>query len=130
MMNSTDETFGVEVFSLVQIGSTILKDESTENNVNYVTNICECRVFLIYGFQTQGNDMTRGGNKHSSGRPLGNAAAGGENQFPNRDCQQGVLLRETVPCDAMTSGFVSDLFTVRPDDKGQTMLVICLQFTL
>ena len=56
--------------------------------------------------------------------------AGGENQFPNRVCQRGCLLRETVPCDAMTSGFVSDLFTVRLDDKGQTMLVIYLQFTL
>ena len=53
-----------------------------------------------------------------------------ENQFPNRDCQRGALLCETVPCDAVTSGFVSDLFTVRLDDKGQTMLVICLQFTL
>ena len=54
----------------------------------------------------------------------------GENQFPNRDCLQGALLRETVLCDAMTSGFVSDLFTVRLDNKGQIMLVICLQFTL
>ena len=53
-----------------------------------------------------------------------------ENKFPNRVCQQGALLCETVPCDAMTSGFVSDFFTVRLDDKGQTMLVICLQFTL
>ena len=53
-----------------------------------------------------------------------------DNQFPNRDCQQGALLRETVLCNAMTSGFVSDLFTVRLDDKGQTMLVISLQFTL
>ena len=42
----------------------------------------------------------------------------------------GALLCETVSCDAVTSGFVSDLFTVRLDDKGQTMLVICLQFTL
>ena len=48
-----------------------------------------------------------------------------ENQFPNRDCQQGALLCETVLYNAMTSGFVSDLFTVRLDDKGQTMLVIC-----
>ena len=56
--------------------------------------------------------------------------AGGENQFPNRDCQRGALLCETVPCDAVTSGFVSELFTVRLDDKGQTMLVICLQLTL
>ena len=32
--------------------------------------------------------------------------------------------------DAVTSGFVSDLFTVDLDDKGQTILVICLQFTL
>ena len=53
-----------------------------------------------------------------------------ENLFPNRDCQRGALLCETVPCDAVTSGFVSDLFTVRLDDKGQTMLVICLQFNL
>ncbi len=37
---------------------------------------------------------------------------------------------ETVPCDAVTSGFVSDLFTVRVDDKGQTMLVIYVQFNL
>ena len=35
-----------------------------------------------------------------------------------------------VPCDAVTSGFVSDLFTVRLDDKCQTMLAICLQFAL
>ena len=50
----------------------------------------------------------------------------------NRDpvyCQRGALLCETVPCDAVTSGFVSDLFTVGLDDKGQTMLAICLQFT-
>ena len=53
-----------------------------------------------------------------------------ENQFPNRDCQRGAILCETVPCDAVTSGFVSHLFTVRLDDKGQTMLVIYLQFTL
>ena len=32
--------------------------------------------------------------------------------------------------DAVTSGFASDLFTVYLDDKGQTILVICLQFTL
>ena len=32
--------------------------------------------------------------------------------------------------DAVTSGFVSDLFTVYLDDKGQTILVICLHFTL
>ena len=31
--------------------------------------------------------------------------------------------------DAVTSGFDSDLLTVRLDDKGQTMLVISLQFT-
>ena len=42
----------------------------------------------------------------------------------------GALRCETVPCDSMTSGFVSDLFTVHLDDKGQPMLVICLQFTL
>ena len=53
-----------------------------------------------------------------------------ENQFPNRVCQRGALLCETVLCDVMTSGFVSDLFTVRLYDKGQIMLVICLQFTL
>ena len=53
-----------------------------------------------------------------------------ENQFPNRDCQRGALLCETVPCDAVASGFVSDLFTVRRDDKGQTMLVICLELSL
>ena len=47
--------------------------------------------------------------------------AGGENQFPNRDCQRGALLCETVPCDAATFGFVSDLFTVRLDDKGLTL---------
>ena len=64
------------------------------------------------------------------GGALGDGRAGGENQFPNRDCQRGALLCETVPCDAVTSGFVSDLFTVRLDDKYQTMLVICLQFTL
>ena len=40
------------------------------------------------------------------------------------------MMCDTVPCDALTSGFVSDLFTVHLDDKGQTMLVICLQFTL
>ena len=51
-------------------------------------------------------------------------------RLPSEFCQRGALLCETVPCDAMTSGFVSDLFTVRLDDKGQTMLVICLQFTL
>ena len=34
-----------------------------------------------------------------------------ENQFPNRDCQRGALRCEMVSCDAMTSGFVSDLFT-------------------
>ena len=55
---------------------------------------------------------------------------GRENQFPNRVCQREALLCETVPCDAMTSGFVSDLFTVRLDDTGQTMLVVYLQFTL
>ena len=67
--------------------------------------------------------------------PLALAAC--ENQFPNRDYKLGALLCETVPCDAVTSGFVSDLFTVRLDhningldDKGQTMLVIYLQFTL
>ena len=53
-----------------------------------------------------------------------------EHQFPYRVCQLGYLLCETVPCDSMTSGFVSDLFTVRLDDRGQTMLVICLQFTV
>ncbi len=37
--------------------------------------------------------------------------------------QRGALLCETVPCDAMTSGFVSDLFTVRLDDKGQLVTV-------
>ena len=56
--------------------------------------------------------------------------AASENQFPNRDSQRVALLSETVPCDAVTSGFVSDLFTVRIDEKGQTMLVICLQFPL
>ena len=35
----------------------------------------------------------------------------GENQFPNRDCQRGALRCEMVSCDAVTSGFVSDLFT-------------------
>ena len=55
---------------------------------------------------------------------------GRENQFPNRYCQRGALRCETVPRSAVTSGFVSDLFTVHLDDKGQTMLVICLQFTL
>ena len=55
---------------------------------------------------------------------------GRENQFPNRVCQRGALLCKTVPCDAMTSAFVSELFTVRLDDKGQTMLVICIQLTL
>ena len=42
----------------------------------------------------------------------------------------GALRFETVPCDSMASGFVSDLFTVHLDDKGHPMLVICLQFTL
>ena len=37
--------------------------------------------------------------------------AGGENQFLNRDCQRGALWCETVPRDAMTSSFVSDLLT-------------------
>ena len=32
--------------------------------------------------------------------------------------------------DAVTSGFVSDLFTFYLDDKGQAILLIYLQFTL
>ena len=36
--------------------------------------------------------------------------AASENQFPNRDCQRGTLWCEMVYCDAMTSGFVGDLF--------------------
>ena len=34
-------------------------------------------------------------------------------------CQGRALLCEMVPCDAMTSGFVSDLFTIHFDEKGQ-----------
>ena len=34
-----------------------------------------------------------------------------ENQFPNRVCQRGALRCEMLSCDAMTFGFVSDLFT-------------------
>ena len=37
--------------------------------------------------------------------------AGRENQFPNRVCQWGALRGEMVSCDAVTSGFASDLFT-------------------
>ena len=47
--------------------------------------------------------------------------ADGENQFPNRDCQRGALRCEKVPRDAITSGFVSELFTVQFVEKGQTM---------
>ena len=41
----------------------------------------------------------------------GSIVPASENQFPNRDCQRGALRCETVPRDAVTSGFVSDLFT-------------------
>ena len=36
---------------------------------------------------------------------------GDENVFPNRVCQRGALRCEMISCDAMISGFVSDLFT-------------------
>ena len=54
---------------------------------------------------------------------------------PARINFQTEIVNEELSCakryrDAVTSGLVSDLFTVRLDDKGQTMLVICLQFTL
>ncbi len=39
------------------------------------------------------------------------SVADSENQFPNRVCQRGALRCQMVSCDAMTSGFVSDLFT-------------------
>ena len=47
----------------------------------------------------------------STSRPHHRPRPGSENQFPNRDCQRVALRCEMVSCDAMTSRFVSDLFT-------------------
>ena len=44
-----------------------------------------------------------------------------DNKFQNRVCQRGALRCETEAFDAMTSGFVSGLFTVHFVDRGQTM---------
>ena len=47
---------------------------------------------------------------------------GSENQFPNRDCQRGALRCEMLSCDAITSGFVSDLFTTSSRSSGHRFL--------